>query len=262
MDIKEKKNLRNIDPFIIEFIKNLEFKNNKVLILGTASQQAQYYFSDYDLYTNINEYDDIKIIKKEINRILTLKNPNIYFIEFKTQLLNGDKIKKNKLPIKWDKINRDDIDYIKLDYVIYSNYEFIDVSIIYNLNKKDKTKEEVIKLINKDKNEFIKDKNYFKALKRIFSIYNLEDNKKEMVKLTNFFNSKYGKEYKIVSNLKTIKMIKEKYKNNKIIDTKIKYNLQKLGINNINNKGIDELIKSKSENYNNEAKKYLDKIKI
>ena len=94
MDIKEKKNLRNIDPFIIEFIKNLEFKNNKVLILGTASQQAQYYLSDYDLYTNINEYDDIKIIKKEINRILTLKNPNIYFIEFKIQLLNGDKIKK------------------------------------------------------------------------------------------------------------------------------------------------------------------------
>ena len=95
----------------------------------------------------------------------------MYFKEFKVQLKNGEKFKFFDLPISINKtITRDDIDYVKIDYIVFVDNQFTDVSLIYNLNPLKKTKEEIIQLIRNDQKEFYDMGKYYKSLKRQFSI--------------------------------------------------------------------------------------------
>ena len=57
---------------------------------------------------------------KNLDRIFTLKDNNVYFKEFKIQFINGDKKKYFELPISISKnITREEIDYVKLYYEEY-----------------------------------------------------------------------------------------------------------------------------------------------
>ena len=70
-------------------------------------------------------------------------------------------------------MNRNEIEFLKIDWIIYENFQFTDVSIIYNLNKTEQSNDEIIKLIKKDMTEFYNDGMIYKSLKRCFSIFNL-----------------------------------------------------------------------------------------
>ena len=103
----------------------------------------------------------------------------------------------------------------------------------------------------------IEEGNNYKALKRLFSIYKITNNKIEAVKLTQFFNSKYGKLYELNSNLKTILLIwnftslKDLYD----IKQKININLKFLKLN--PDIDIQKEINKNDIILNSEAKKYL-----
>ena len=112
------------------------------------------------------------------------------------------------------------INYVKIDYVLWFDYHFKELSIIYIFNQTNFSVED----IKQDYEEFVKDGNNFKALKRLFSIYKIKKNKIEAVKLTKFFNSKYGKLYEINSNLKTLLLIPDD-------DVRKKINLKFLKLN-------------------------------
>ena len=147
MNVSQRKEYSKLSGFINNFRKKLMFKKYDVQLLGTASMESQYYASDYDFFTNINEVKLMKTVFSELNRITTLKDPNVFFMEFKIQYMNGEKEKYYDLPFALDKdMNRENIEYFKIDWVVYDDYQFTDVSIIYNLNKVIKPKEEVIKL--------------------------------------------------------------------------------------------------------------------
>lgn len=259
MDIKTKKSKIEYSNDIIDIIQHLQYKDYKINVAGTASYKSQYYYSDYDLNTDISKEKNIKNIIKEFNKILNYTNDNLYFIEFKVQFMNGKKKKYNSLPIKFNKLNRNELEYFKIDYVIFSNYEFVDLSIKYNLSDVEILPEEIIKKIEEDKKEFFDNGDIFKSLKRQFSIYNMEDNKKGMIYLSKLFNSDYGKLYKLTSNLNTILLILKKYGDNKIVKKRVEFNLLKYGLNN-NIKSIKEYIKKISNIYNKEALKYYKKL--
>jgi len=264
MNITQPKNLNKLSNFVKDLINNLKFKNNKLLLLGSGSLEANFYPSDYDFFTNINKYNNLTKIYEEIENILdrTINN-NVYFVELKIQFLNGDKKKYFKLPIDFfnNSFHRKDIDFIKIDFIIYDKHEFTDVSIIYNLNKNIISKESLIKSLDEDIKELNKEKKYFKVCKRMYSKLNLNKEYKKMVYLMTLFNSDFGRLYQITSKLETIKNINSLYRNNYIINQKIKFNLSKYNIeSNINLKGINEIIKSNSKIFNNEAKKYIDYI--
>lgn len=260
MDISERKAFVDYSKDVIEIIQNLQYKNYKISVAGTSSYGSQMYYSDYDLNSNISEEKSIPSIIKEFNSILSYTNNNLYFIEFKIQFLNGKKKKYYSLPIKFPLLKRNEIEYFKIDYVIFSNYEFVDLSIIYNLSNIVIPPEEIIKKIEEDKKEFLKNGDVFKALKRQFSIYNIEGNKKGMIYLSKLFNSDYGKLYKLTSNLKTIQLMLKKYGKEPIIKKKIEYNLLKYGLHNMTELAIKEYIKNLERVYNKEAYKYYKKL--
>ena len=133
------------NPFLKQLMTFFKFKKYKVQLLGSSSlEYVSKYASDYDFYTNIHLEKNLNDVYYFLNKILTMEDENIYFIELKFQLLNGKKFKFKTLDqLILPDINRDQIDYIKIDYIIYSNYELKDMSIIYDLNRDTKTKEAI-----------------------------------------------------------------------------------------------------------------------
>jgi len=243
MNLLEEK--RIINNIINDRIKTLQFKNYKINLVGTASLQSQLYFSDYDFNINIKKKYKPLEIYKEIIKILSNNINDFYFIELKINYINKDSLKIYDInKIKKSMFNN--VESIKIDYVLFYNYHFKDVSMIYlfdnNFNIKD---------IEKDYKEFIKDKNYFKALKRLFSIYRLSNNGKEAVKLLKYFNSEYGKLYQTNSNLKTLLLLQAKPELKRLIDINLKYLKLSPNID------IEEEIEKNNKILNNESKKYL-----
>ena len=253
------------NPFLKKLMTLFKFKKYKVQLLGSASlEYVSKYASDYDFYTNIHVEKDLNDVYYFLNKILTMEDENIYFIELKFQLLNGKKIKFKTLDqLILPDINRDQIDYIKIDYIIYSNYELKEMSIIYDLNRDTKTKEAIIKTLTNDIQELYQEGHIYKALKRVFSLLKLYDDKTTMVKLSYLFNDDtYGKLYKIQNNLKTILEMRKRYGDQKLVVKKIRANFQILGRNLMSNKELKDHINMIEKKINHEALNYIKTLKI
>ena len=141
-------------PFLKQLMTILKFKKYKVQLLGSSSlEYVNKYASDYDFYTNISFEKKIDSVYDFLNNVLSINDENVYFIELKFQFLNGKKKKFKTLDnLILPDINRDEIDYIKIDYIIYNNYEFKGTSIVLDLNREVKTKEAIMKNLHKDTN--------------------------------------------------------------------------------------------------------------
>ena len=193
---------RKLNSYIYYIVKKIKFKNYKIYIAGSAKLESQRYFSDYDFNTKILKHYKPTTIYNEFIKILS--NDDLYFLEFKIEYLDGTKTKIFDV----SKLKRNmfkNINFIKLDYVLWHDYHFKELSIIYTFTQTEINIED----IKNDYKELIEEGNNYKALKRLFSIYKITNNKIEAVKLTQFFNSKYGKLYELNSNLKTILLIKD-----------------------------------------------------
>jgi len=198
MDVLHEK--RKLNSRIHDIVKKLKFKNSKINLAGSASLQSQRYFSDYDFNSVVKIKYKSSTIYEEFMRILS--NEELYFIEFKIEYLDGTKQKIFDLS-KLKKNMFKNINFVKIDYVLWFDYHFKELSIVYIFSE--------IKYgvdnVKKDYDELTQDGNNYKALKRLFSIYKITNNKKEAVKLTRFFNSSFGKLYEVNSNLKTLLMM-------------------------------------------------------
>lgn len=261
MNILQQKPIMNFEPKIQKIISQLKIFDYPVLIKGSSGLTSQKYFSDYDFYTFINYENEtpqqlFTEIETKIKNIL--KDSNNYFIEFKIQLENGDKIKWESL----DDFNFEqfynvynDIDFLKFDLITRINFKFFEIS--YNMfKKKVDTKNRdniIIKELKDDIKKLTKEGQYYKILKRKFSIYKLEGLTDKLIELTKIFNSDLGEKYQIKSNLEAIKNLLEKTNDDNTIK-KIIINLKALGIE-PDIKKIDSIINELSNEINNEAKK-------
>ena len=116
--------------------------------------------------------------------------------------------------------------YIKMDFIVRINNIFKELSIIYNLNT-ETPPSKVIQDLNTEIKDNIKDKNYYKALKRLFSLYKAEGQTKKQLPLSVFFNSEVGRAYETVSNLKAINLLLHHHQG-KEVKKKIRINLKDL----------------------------------
>ena len=261
---------RGIPSFLVTLTNKLKYDKYPIILAGTAGLASQQYFSDYDLITIIDKNYTSNEAYQKIMEILNFSENfnDLYFIEFKLQTKKGDKLKYNSI----EEINKKefityfkDVDFIKLDFVLRLNNKFIELSIIYLFTKKKMTSEEIIKSLVDDIEELKKEGNYFKALKRIFAIYNnkyIEQTLKDTEKyrfLSKFFNSEFGKLYQTTANLKAIKLLLEHYDDEETIKRAL-LNLKDLKIEPDLSK-IDEVIKSNENKYNQKAKSVLEQLK-
>jgi hypothetical protein len=189
---------------LLKFISKLTWKPNKMMLLGSASLESQKYYADFDLVSYITKNRDkpfdtlYKILSK------TMKTKGMYFIEGKIQVSDKNKKRFYKLEDLKEEMFEKTFQFIKLDYVIKIGTLFYELSINYTFESSS-TKEEIIKAIEKEEKELIIDGEFYKALKRRFSIAKLKKDKPTMVKLTKLFNSPTGEMYKDVAIMKAIK---------------------------------------------------------
>jgi hypothetical protein len=245
---------------ILPFIRLLTFKKNKVELKGTASLKSQQFFSDYDLYSLITEPPTEKQAYNEIARILAdvEQNPDIYFIELKLQQRNGEKTKFNTIaeitPEAFKEAYKN-IEFIKMDFVIYIDGRFIELSIIYDI---DPTEKDYKKSLMNDIKELLKEGNYYKVLKRYFAMYKGEPiNRPKLLELSELFNSETGEAYQKLGNLQAIMTLLDHYDDDLTIN-RVKNNLKNMGMRPKIDL-IENEIKTLTDEVNSEAYKYLKK---
>ena len=189
---------------LLKFINKLTWKPNKIILLGSASLESQKYYADFDLvsYITKNREKPFTTLYKILSK--SMKTNGMFFIEGKIQV--NDKTKKRfyKLDDLKEEMFDKPFQFIKLDYVIKIDTLFYELSINYTFESSS-TKEEIIDAIQKEEKELISDSEFYKGLKRRFSVAKLKKDKPTMIKLTKLFNSPIGEMYKDVSIMKAIK---------------------------------------------------------
>lgn len=259
MDIVEE---RPIKGAIVDIINKVKFKDEPVMLMGSAKLASQQNPSDIDLFSNISEEIAVPEIYTELRRILrnTEKSRTFYFIELKVQNIDESKTKFNNLKdfTKTAFLRAvDNLDYVKLDYVLYLDNIFTEMSIIYSFAKTDGDPNP-LKALEDEVAEYKKEGNLYKAYKRIFSIYNIKGDKEAMVRLTRLFNSSIGQLYAQNSNLKAIKLLLEHYKDTET-KRRAEINLKDIGLPPTAIDTLDEIIKSNDEKIQKETKDFFAK---
>ena len=243
MNILERRKLKTE---LYDIIKNLEIFETKLKLAGSASLRSMMYYSDYDFNCKIRVRKQTPIYN-EFKRILSFSNDKLYFIEFKIEYIDGTKIKLNNVnEIKLNMFKN--ISFIKIDYIVFLDFIFKEVSIMYIFKENDMDTDDIIKKLTDDYSELIDNGENFKAMKRAFSIYKIQKDYPNMKKLTSLFNSNLGKIYVINSNLKTILLLKTMY-DDLLTMKRIDINLKFLKID--PNDDLNKIIKENDKVLNN-----------
>ena len=94
------------------------------------------------------------------------------------------------------------IKFVKIDYIVFLDYVFKEVSIMYIFKNQKESDTDRIQTLRKDYDDMVVKGENFKALKRLFSIYKIKKDYINLKTLTSLFNSNIGKLYEMNSNLK------------------------------------------------------------
>lgn len=243
MNILERRKLKTE---LYDIIKNLEIFETKLKLAGSASLRSMMYYSDYDFNCKIRVRKQTPIYN-EFKRILSFSNDKLYFIEFKIEYIGGTKIKLNNVnDIKLNMFKN--ISFIKIDYIVFLDFVFKEVSIMYIFKENDMDTDDIIKKLTDDYSELINNGENFKAMKRAFSIYKIQKDYPNMKKLTSLFNSSLGKIYEVNSNLKTLLLLKTMY-HDPLTMKRIDINLKFLKID--PNVDLNKIIKENDKVLNN-----------
>lgn len=265
MDIAETK--KGIDEAIRKWVNVMKFNDSPIVQLGTSSFKAQKYFSDYDLFSPVNDRNmtpekSCKEIKKILKNLES--EDNIWFVELKIQNKDGSKEKFYHPDIDCDKFIKSvkELDYLKFDFVVYivETQKLTELSMIYSFSNMPPL-EDLKKAIKADYDFYKGEGNIYKALKRAFSIYRLEGKKEKMVEISDLFNSNTGFLYTVSSNLKAIKLILEGGLSGDNIQNKVKVNLidveKSINMPLTTEKEIDKAIKKLDNDISKQTKIWL-----
>lgn len=169
---------KNLPIELQEDFKLITFGNNYHLI-GSASINSITYSSDYDLNEKIIITD--KQLKDHIN--LIKKHKNIWLVDFHNTK-----------------------EYIQINTIANINGILTDINnTIFHSKQPTKRQKEI--LLKKDIHELINNKNYFKAMKRMYSLISLNPRKNKIMinYLIEFLNSNIGLLSSIINQLNIIK---------------------------------------------------------
>ena len=212
---------------------------SKVNVVGSASIKKSIYYSDYDLFEKVSGKSDTLIYNhfKSVFEVVK-RSDNVVITDFKCGEING-------VPLRWtyEEIknnNNQGVSFaealrhksmIKMDIVALVSGRFIEITEVYNIfldgePNMSMTIEEIVENIKNEYAMEVRDGNYMKALKRMFSLLKLkneEPQKQEL--LLEYFNSPNGLIYRCKSDLETMLLVLDSPKFNL---TEIRESLQLL----------------------------------
>ncbi len=205
----------------------MSFNDGKGLIVaGSAGIRSQQYAGDYDGFqiVRLSEKTDLAAAKEivrqwqeNIKKIQALED--VYIGDIKcgavgeepirwtpAQVLAGKKRHAGKmLPMAAALLMPG---MAKMDAIAMVASRFTDFSVVYEFHNKGKAlnpiQEDVMKSLLKDIAEFNKEGNYFKVLKRLYSIARYENDTDTVKELTTVLNSDLGRLYHIIGDMRTL----------------------------------------------------------
>jgi len=260
---------RNPDEFkkSIQHVFDLLAIRGKFNIIGSASNDEILYYSDFDLSTF--EKVSLQSIKKIFQNKFkeALKDPTIFITDFKCGEIDGEPVRWNKTNIKTGSqivdgkritleecllmpstIKMDIVALIDGDFVEFSDNYYLSVNGVKNYSDEEVSKNVLLKELETSAKEYYDEPNYFKYLKRVFSIKTMKN--QSTTKLVDFFNSQVGLLNKSKTDLETLILVLE----NKFRKVKLEDVCNNIQIIKQNIGGVSE-VKFKSTLY-----KDLDKI--
>lgn len=221
-DIKEVK--REIRKEFYQIFKRLKNKDN-IFFIDFKGGINPYLYQNFKTIKQIKEfYKNRKeqIPKEQYKKLLKLKGLSevqdfgrkIYTLKWSLDELNkGKKTLPNGDIIKFDEI-LDDGTVIKIDILAIIDSIFWDITQIYEFWNRGEplffNKTKLGEGIEESFKKELKDKNYTKALKRLFSLARFKKDYPLIKKLTDIFNSNIGLVYKIYNNFDLLSTVFEK----------------------------------------------------
>lgn len=215
-------------------VMNLMSITRKYRVIGSANLRTSEFIQDYDIdgmfKTKGNKEKILDSLTARFKRIFSdaYKNPALYITDFKcgydpfySDESENFKLRWNKEDIKngykilgngSKKFFRDcllDKTKMKLDMIYLLNGEFVEMSEMYRLNingEKNYNDANIEEELRKEIDTLMKEHNYFKVLKRTFSLLKLKKSKK-MEKYYEIFNGQAGLLNNLINQLKIIQNI-------------------------------------------------------
>jgi len=219
-----------LDKNLVKIFHILSIYHHQSQLIGSAGIRNMLYVNDYDLNENFKTKDTDTVLQELYQDFLNIfekaKKKDYYVMDLKTgedsegealrwnynDMKTRYKVVKNKKYTFKECLLMDAT--IKIDIVYLLNNIFTDITNNYfiSINKRKiipvmKVNQE-IDALKADYIEYKNEKNYFKALKRLFSIEKLENNVNR--EILTIFNSNIGRLYKGISNLNLIIEMLEK----------------------------------------------------
>lgn len=256
-------------------------------LVGSSADKDVVYSADYDLLEqkkfkkNKDIHNFILNLFRKKYRLALKPKSNIWIIDFKCGSFRGQ-------PIRWDKesikkgyvVINDEPKYfvdclqqesrIKMDVIAldndgklneYSDLYFINIGDFPLSGVMETEKQSAISIF-KDFQNYILEKNYFKAVKRLYAYAKLENNKPLINELLKVINSTLGKQSKYISDINIIlELIDNNFKRFK--KKLIFNNLALLNIKIAKNKSLDviaKLLKALVAKYSNELNNKLIEV--
>ena len=205
----------------IEKIGKMISIESKVNIVGSASIKRSLYYSDYDLFEQVNDKSESMIYAHFLglfNKIQVMDN--IVISDFKLGGLRWtiyDIVKGVNNGVSFnDALKKKSI--IKIDIISLINGKFYEISEVYKICLDGKCNidynlDDVIEDITTEYTEKVKSGNYMKALKKMYSIIKLKNDKDPSLNiLLDYFNSPIGLLYRNNSELQTMLIVLENAK--------------------------------------------------
>jgi len=233
-------------------------------LVGSSADKDVVYSADYDLMEekDFKKTTDIfskilDLFRKKYKIALNPKN-NIWIIDFKCGMFRGQPIRWDKASIKKGYVLIDNepkyfVDClqqesrIKMDAIaIDANGEINEYSDIYFIKigshelTREISPEETAILIYKDFHHYLEEKNYFKAIKRLYSYAKIKNMKPLIKELLKVINSQLGRQSKLIADLNTINdLIANNFR--KVNKSVILVNLSNLGLKMSKNKSLKSI---------------------
>ena len=210
-----KKYHKNINK-IGKMMAVVESKNR---IVGSASIKSNIYYSDYDFFEKVNDVSEKDIYQHFRDMFIQVSNRENMII---SDLKCG--VNSNGEPIRWNQqqIMRNDNNgltfeecvkhkgIVKIDIIYLLNSRFIELTNVYQIvidgkSNMDYSVEQIVEEITNEYKQKIKEGNYFKSLKKLYSIMKItKPSDLRLEKLLNYFNSPIGLLYRCKSDLETL----------------------------------------------------------
>ena len=194
---------------------------SKVNVVGSASIKRAVYYSDYDLFENVYGKSDRAVYNhfKNVFEIIR-RSDNVVISDFKCGETNGTSLRWTYEEMKND--NNQGVTFaealrhksmIKMDIIALISGRFIEITEVYNIYldgepNMSPSVDDIVDDITKEYSDEVRDGNYMKALKRMFSLLKLkgEEPRKQDI-LLDYFNSPEGLVYRCKNDLETMYLV-------------------------------------------------------